>query len=66
MKPICKECKKENKKYSVEVPLYGATTSMCLIPAHWDEDGNYHEVVDPNTTTLTYRCSNGHSWKEVL
>ena len=64
-KPICIECEKENKKYSVTEPTTGMRTLMGIIPAYWDEDGNYHESVDPNHTTYQYQCGNGHTWNEV-
>jgi len=63
-KPICKECEKKNKKYSVQDSGFGITTLMGITPAYWDEEGNYHESINPNRTTYTYNCSNGHSWSE--
>ena len=62
MKPTCKECEKEGKKYSVVQPLYGTTTLMGSSPGYWDEDGKYHESINPNYTTYTYTCSNGHTF----
>lgn len=65
MKPICKECKKEGKEYRVNEPLYGTTTLMGISPGYWDEDGKYHEPYNPNITTYTYNCSNGHEWSST-
>lgn len=65
-KPKCEKCEAERKKYSVYVPCYGTTTLMCIQPAYWDEEGNYHEAHDPNHTTYTYNCSNGHSWSVTI
>lgn len=64
-KPICEQCVKEGKKYSVSEPQFGITTSMMPSPAYWDEEGNYHESYNPNTTTYEYQCSNGHRWQKV-
>ena len=61
IKPICEECEKDGKKYSVTEPLYRTSTLMGITPAYWDEEGIYHLSVNPNTTTYTYYCSNGHS-----
>ena len=64
-KPICEKCEKEGNKYSVIEPQYGTTTLMCISPGYWDEDGNYHEPHDPNTTSYVYTCSNGHSFSVI-
>ena len=64
-KPICEECEREGKKYSVKEPSCGMTTLMGISPGYWDEEGEYHPSHNPNTTTFTYRCSNGHSWTET-
>lgn len=65
-KPICEVCTREGRRYSVEQPLYGITTLVCPSPAYWDEEGVFHEAHNPNTTTFTYRCSNGHSWSKSI
>lgn len=62
MKPRCEKCEGEGKKYSVSDPQLGVTTLMGISPGYWDEDGKYHEPYNPNTTTYTYTCSNGHTW----
>jgi len=56
---ICPECKKENKKSRVYLGS-SFTTLMAPVP-YYDEDGRLH-VHDPNITTISYSCSNGHSW----
>lgn len=61
-KPICKQCESDNKKYTVQMPMYGTTTLMAFTPGYWDEDGKYIENENPNKTTFIYQCSNGHSW----
>jgi len=58
---ICPTCREEGKKsyvYSV-----GATTTLMYCQPYYDEDGQYHHH-DSNTTTYSYRCSNGHEWRE--
>lgn len=64
-KPICEKCIAEGKKYSISEPLYGVTTLMNITPAWWDEDGKYHESINPNKTTYEYNCSNGHRWTKI-
>ncbi len=64
-KPVCKICESGNKKYSVVEPTFGTTTLMGISPAYWDEDGKYHEQLNPNHTTFEFICSNGHKWTEV-
>lgn len=63
-KPKCEKCIAEGKKYTVYVPMCGTTTLLAYIPAYWDEDGNYIQNKNPNTTTYTYTCSNGHTFSE--
>jgi len=55
----CPFCENEGKKSCV-YPSIGMTTDVYF-PPYYDEDGNYHDE-DHNTTTTTYRCSNGHEW----
>lgn len=60
---ICEECKKEGKKSQVnEGP--SMTTCMGFSP-YYDEDGKHHSH-DPNTSTVSFSCSNGHSWVERI
>lgn len=63
-KPICEQCEKEGKKYTVQQPMYGMTTLLAYTPGYWDEEGNYIQNNNPNTTTYNYECSNGHSWSK--
>lgn len=62
IKPICDQCKNENKKYTVTEPTGGFVTLMAIQPGYWDEEGEYHPPYNPNRTTYTYTCSNKHSW----
>lgn len=58
---ICPSCLSEGKK-SLVYPGMASTTLMYCAP-FYDEDGKYHHH-DANTTTSSYRCSNGHEWAE--
>lgn len=63
-KPQCPECP-EDADYSVEKGA--ARKTMVSGPsATWDESGNFHPSIDPNTIKQTYRCSNGHKWQESI
>lgn len=64
-RPICKECEKEGLKYTVQQPIGGVTTLMAWTQGYWNEDGNYIAHTDPNRTTYSYNCSNGHNWSET-
>lgn len=57
----CKQCNEEGLTSRVEVGP-GFRTAMCAVP-YYDEQGRYH-YHDPNTSTYTYQCSNGHEWSE--
>lgn len=57
---ICPICKREGKKSKVYIRCQ--TTTCMAYPAYYDEDGKYIRD-DPNTTTINYHCSNGHSFK---
>lgn len=58
---ICPKCKKLGKKSTVYPGI--ASTTLLYCQPFYDEEGNYHDH-DCNTTTTTYRCSNGHEWME--
>lgn len=55
----CPECVKEDKRSKV-YPGGAFRTAMC-IDHHYDENGKEH-YHDPNCLTLSFSCSNGHSW----
>lgn len=59
----CPECIKEEKKSCVYEQ--GATTTLMNVVSYYDEDGK-HIYNNPNKTTISYSCSNGHKWHEVL
>jgi hypothetical protein len=58
-KKFCPVCKEKGMKSCV----YGGTGNVTLMhcPTFWDEDGNFHSH-DINTSTATWRCSQGHTW----
>lgn len=58
---ICPECRIEGLRSTVNSGM-SMTTGMGYT-SFWDEDGVHH-VHDPNTTTTSYLCSNGHEWGE--
>ena len=57
----CKECVANGQKSKV-YPGY-STTTCAGVQTFYDEDGKFH-IHDPNVTTTTYTCSNGHEWVE--
>ena len=57
----CERCVKEGKRSTVRVEDY--TRTLLAVDSYYDEDGFGHSH-DPNTSTTTYRCSNGHTWKK--
>ena len=62
-KPICEQCEAEGKGCSVTAGPCSQTL-MGIMPDRWDADGTHHPAKDPNITTCTYYCSNGHQWAE--
>lgn len=57
----CPTCVNEGTKSTLSVGM-SITTSMYFSP-FYDEDGKYHHH-DGNTTTTSYRCSNGHEFSD--
>lgn len=58
----CPQCEKEGKTSKVYVGA-STTTCMSLSDAYFDENGIYHESIDPNSHFQEYSCSNGHHWE---
>lgn len=56
---LCPQCKKEGLKSTVTVG--GCMSTLMATHAWYDENGKYH-FDNPNTTTCTAWCSNGHSF----
>ena len=57
--PTCAESGLKSRVYET-----GAFRTAMAVSRYWDEDGKL-VVDDPNTTTTSYRCSNGHEWSEA-
>lgn len=60
---ICDSCKSEGKRSRIEI-LSSSSTLIAGPSPHYDEDGRFH-VHDPNTTTTSFMCSNGHEWTKT-
>lgn len=57
---ICPECKEQGLKSKVYI---GASTATLMgVTRFYDGEGNHH-CHDPNTTTTSYVCTNGHMWQ---
>ena len=61
-KPSCPKCP-EGADYTVTADM-ATKTSVAGPSGVWDENGDYHPPIDPNTVKQRYTCSNGHSWTE--
>lgn len=60
---ICEQCKQEGKRSQINVGGAGVSTAMA-VRYFYDEEGRYH-AHDPNSLTITFRCTNGHSWSNT-
>ena len=58
---ICPECIKAGLKSMVYVG--GSSSTLMMYDHYFDEDGKEH-FHNPNTTTTSYSCSQGHKWVE--
>lgn len=58
---FCPVCQEQGLKSKVFASGGGRTTLMGFTP-YYDEEGNYHSH-NPNTTTRSYKCSEGHVWE---
>lgn len=58
----CPDCVSEDRESRV-FALGASTTLLGGTSTFWDEDGFKHHH-DPNTTTWSFKCSNGHIWHE--
>lgn len=59
---ICPQCKAEGKTSTVNGGDHCCRTAMGY-QSYFDEQGKRH-THDPNTSTYSYVCSNGHEWTE--
>ncbi len=55
----CPECIKNGEKSCVYIGMRTSTTMSTS--CYYDEDGKL-AINDPNITTTSYSCSNGHNW----
>jgi len=55
----CPECEKLGLRSKVFVGQ--ATRTLMGYTSYYDEDGKFHNN-NPNKTTTSYTCSNGHAW----
>jgi hypothetical protein len=58
--PVCVEKEMRSALY----PGGSFTTCMAGSPGHYDEAGDWVEGYDPNITTTSYGCTNGHTFVE--
>jgi len=65
---ICPVCREKGIKSKVYVsPTVDRTAMWSERAMPWfDEDGRAHPGCDPNWTTITYSCSNGHQFFEKM
>lgn len=57
----CPSCVSEGRRSKVFVGMQ--TRTLMAVHTYYDEDGRLC-VDDPNKTTSSYSCSNGHRWTE--
>ena len=55
---FCPECQRQGLKSTVSV--LGSSRTLAYAAPYYNEDGNYVQPPDPNTTTTEYECSRGH------
>lgn len=60
----CPTCVQTGLKSSVQEEDSGVMTAMYC-PSFFDEDGEEHWH-NSNTMTMTYRCTQGHTFNETL
>jgi hypothetical protein len=56
----CPVCEPEKVKHTVQQGFSRSTLLGGSAP-YYDEDDKVHNH-DPNTSSVTYECSNGHKW----
>ncbi len=57
---ICEKCKEQGLKSRVSE--MGCSKTLLGYRPFYDENGKRH-YHNPNVTTTSYKCSNGHSWE---
>lgn len=63
-KPECPECP-DDAKYTVKKRGAVSVTQRAQIPGMWDEEGTYHESINPNVKKQQMECSNGHRFTDT-
>lgn len=58
MKRLCPQCQAKGLRSQI-----WSSQPMRISPGYWDEEGDWHEPINPNTRTRFW-CSNAHSWTE--
>lgn len=59
---ICQQC--QTTGVTSTVTRLGSMSTLLGFNTHYDEQGVFHSH-DPNVRTTSYRCSNGHEWKDA-
>ena len=57
----CDRCIENNEAHTV-TPGMMTRTVMMPGPGYWNEQNQWVESKDPNTTSVDYTCSKGHRW----
>ena len=57
----CDRCIENNEAHTV-TPGIMTRTLMETLPGFWNEQNQWVEPADPNTTSVNYICSKGHRW----
>ena len=57
----CDRCIENNEAHTV-TPGFTTRTLMMPRPGYWNEQNQWVESKDPNTTSVDYTCSKGHRW----
>lgn len=60
---ICPTCKQNDQKSIVHEGCMRVTSMWCA--PFYDENGVRHHH-DRNAKSMSYTCSNGHSWEEAI
>ena len=60
----CPKCVEQGKRSRV-YPGESHTTCVYYPPGYYTEDGKWIPHLGHNTTTQTFRCSEGHEWQEA-
>lgn len=59
---MCPTCREEGRTSTAELTSF--STTLLATPERYDEQGNRIPLPNPNRTTRSFRCSNGHTFDE--